>query len=487
MAKWEFALSVDPASATPLFLQIARAIADAVRNGRLESGDPLPSSRQLAKTLSVHRNTVLSAYDELRAEGWITSEAAIGTFVSRSIPDAPPRAFAPKAAGTEAGLGFDLCPPPERYLRSAYPPGTLVMGSGTPDVRLIPVEDLARAYRRALRFVGAQALTYADPRGHERLRSALAAMLSSVRGVTASEQTLMVTRGSQMALYLIARTIVRSGDVVAVEALGYQPSWEAFRAAGARLEPIPVDRCGLSVDDLARLLAREPVRALYLTPHHQYPTTVTLDPGRRIRLLELARSHRFAIIEDDYDNEFHYEGRPIMPLASADPAGVVLYVGTLSKILAPGLRMGFVVAPEPLIAQMADRRLLIDRQGDQAMEYAIAALLEDGEIRRHARKVGRIYRDRREALAEALLETFGDRVTFTLPAGGMALWARFAGDVDTATWAERALRHGVGFSPQQRFHLHGETGPHARLGFAALTDQELRRAVQAMFASYSDR
>lgn len=481
MTRWDFALAIDPGAETPVFLQIARAIADGVREGRLRPGEALPSSRHLAETLLVHRNTVLAAYGELQAEGWISMQPAVGTFVSRAIPETRPQEFAgPARPAMPRVPGFDLPPPPRRYVRPEYRPGTLVLGGGTPDVRLIPADELSRAYRRALRLVGPSALNYGDPRGHERLRTELSAMLSSVRGVAANERTLLLTRGSQMALYLVAHALVRPGDVVAVEGLGYQPAWEAFRTAGAQLVPMPVDRSGLCLEPLERLLATGSVRAVYLTPHHQYPTTVTLDPGRRLCLLELAQRHRVALIEDDYDNEFHFEGRPILPMASADRAGVVVYLGTLSKILAPGLRIGFVVAPEPLIAQMAELRLLIDRQGDQAMEYAVAELISDGAIQRHVRKMRRVYRDRRDALAEALSSTFGDEVSFQLPAGGLALWAHFPATEDLLAWSERAADNGVGFSPAARFALDGSNPPFARLGYAALREGELAQAVARM-------
>src|SRR6185436_9732389 len=163
---------------------------------------------------------------------------------------------------------------------------------------------------------------------------------------------------------------------------------------------------------------------------HQYPTTVGLAAPRRLQLLSLAREHKIALIEDDYDNEFHYEGRPTLPLASADEAGVVVYIGTLSKILAPGLRLGFVAAPRPFIERLAALRMAIDRQGDQAVECAVAELVEDGELQRHARRMRRTYQARRDVLAENLVARFGKSISFALPAGGMALWARFDLDVD---------------------------------------------------------
>ncbi len=387
-------------------------------------------------------------------------------------------------AAVPARLGFDLdARAPEPHPPPVYAKGVLVLTGGVPDVRLVPASLLARAYRRALRVESASALGYGDPRGHERLRAALAAMLSALRGLAAGPDEVIVTRGSQMAIDLVARTLIAPGDVVAVEALGYRPAWEALRLAGARLVPLPVDASGLRVDALEALAARERVRAVYLTPHHQYPTTVVLAPGRRLSLLALAKARRMAILEDDYDHEFHFEGRPVLPLASADDAGVVVYVGTLSKVLAPGLRIGFVVAPPPLIERLAARRAFVDRQGDRAVERAVAELLEDGDVQRHARRVRRVYQARRGVLAEALGRRLGSVLSFPLPAGGMALWARVDEAVDVDAWAERALEKGVAFFPGRRFAFDGRRRPFVRLGFAALGEEELEEAVRRMAAA----
>src|SRR5262249_20412895 len=233
-------------------------------------------------------------------------------------------------------------------------------------------------------------------------------------------EDILVTRGSQMALSLTARALIRPGDSVAIEAFSYRPAWEAFRSAGATVIPVAVDSGGLNVEELRHLASRIQLRAIYVTPHHQYPTTVTLKAARRLALLDLARARQIAIIEDDYDHEFHYEGRPVLPLASADHAGLVVYVGTLSKILAPGLRIGYIVAPPAVLRSLAAIRSLLDIQGDLATEAAIATLIEDGELQRHVARVRRVYANRREILARSLRQTFGDDVDFALAAGGMA-------------------------------------------------------------------
>lgn len=490
MTSWDLQLAIESASEEPLFLQIARSIADGVAVGRFRAGDPIPGSRTLSRTLGVHRNTVLAAYRELESEGWIVASRGRGTYLSEELPEVAPRRFARKAAPrTElpARVGFDLDGGPAPYpLASDHPAGTIAFAGGMPDLRLVPVRALARAYRRALQPRGrrpAEPLGYGDPRGNAALRGAIAEMMSRRRGLGAAADSVLVTRGSQMAVDLVSRALIRPGDVVAVEALGYRPAWEAFRAAGARLVPLPVDDGGVSVDALEALVGKGPVRVVYVTPHHQYPTTVGLVPGRRLSLLALAERHRIAVVEDDYDHEFHYDGRPVLPLASADRAGVVVYLGTLSKILAPGLRLGFVVAPTPLIENLAARRSFVDRQGDLAVEAAVAELVEDGELQRHVRRMRKVYRARRDALAEALVAELGGVVEFQVPAGGMALWAHTADGIDAEVWAERAASAGAVVQTARRFAFDKRARPALRLGFAALSERELREGVRRLAAA----
>jgi GntR family transcriptional regulator / MocR family aminotransferase len=483
---WDLAVDIDRHAALPPFLQIARSLAADIQRGRLRPGTRLPGSRRLAATLQVHRNTVLAALAELMAEGWIETAPARGTFVARAIPQDRGRRFS-RRLGVRPRMpprvAFALPAPPAGYRPPTLPRGTLNLSSGAPDVRLVPVRAIGRAYRRALALGGASLLAYGDPEGHPALRAALASMLAATRGLAVAADDVLVTRGSQMALMLAARAIVRPGDVVAVEALGYRPAWEAFRAAGATLVTVPIDRDGLDVDRLTALASHTPLRAVYVTPHHQYPTTVTLKAARRLALLALARRRQIAIIEDDYDHEFHYDGRPVLPLASADAAGVVVYVGTLSKILAPGLRAGYLVAPPAVLQSVAAIRSLLDIQGDLATEAAIAALIEDGELQRHVARVRRVYANRREILANSLRRTFGERVEFTPAPGGMALWVRLRMAADVDVWAERSVVHGVSWYTGRRYAFDGRPRPFARFSFAWLNERELPEAVKRMAAA----
>lgn len=478
---WDLALPVDRDDAAPVVAQIARAIAGHIVAGRLRPGERLPGTRDLSRTLRVHRNTVLAAYGELGAEGWIETSPSRGTFVSREIPSALRARATDRAPGRRAP-GFSIEPGPmPRGSGRRRPPGALELSGGVPDLRLVPVAALARAYRRALRRPGI--LDYGEPSGEERLRVAIGAMLRSTRGLDPDPDGVVVTRGSQHALALVARALVRPGDVVAVEDLGYAPAWEAFRAAGARVVPVPVDEGGLQVDALEALARRERVRALYVTPQHQYPTTVTLPAGRRLALLKLAATERIAVVEDDYDGDFHYDGSPVLPLASNDRAGVVVYVGTLSKVLAPALRIGYVAAPAEVVGCLAAHRRYVDGQGDRAMELAIAELLEDGEVQQHVWRMRRAYAARRDVLAHALGEELGGALELTVPAGGLALWCRVAPGLDVDRWAAAARERGVLFQPASDFAFDGRPRPALRVGFARLAERELREGVRRLAAA----
>jgi GntR family transcriptional regulator / MocR family aminotransferase len=486
MPPWDMVIDLDRDATRPLVLQIARAFITDIQRGRLRPGDRLPGSRKLAMHLDVHRNTVLAALEELIAEGWIETTPGRGTYVARMIPDDRGRPFSRRLgtrAKVPAQVPFALPSVPDAYRPPILPPGTLNLSNGAPDIRLVPARLLGRAYRRVLAQRGGELLAYGDPEGHPALRAALASMLASTRGLAVRADDVFITRGSQMALTLVARALVAPGEVVAVERVGYRPAWEAFRSAGAITVPVRVDADGLDIDALTRLAARTPLRAIYVTPHHQYPTTVTLKAARRLALLAFARAHRIAIVEDDYDHEFHYDGRPVLPLASVDDAGLVVYIGTLSKILAPSLRIGYIVAPPAVLKSVGALRSLLDIQGDLATETAIATLIEDGELQRHVARVRRVYASRREILADSLRRALGSRVDFTVAPGGMALWVRLRGSLDMETWARRSLERGVFWYPGRRYAFDGRAMPFARFSFAWLNERELPEAVKRLAAA----
>jgi GntR family transcriptional regulator/MocR family aminotransferase len=472
----------DEGAALPMFLRIARAIARDARSGRLGKGARLPGSRELAGSLAVHRNTVIAAYRELLAEGFLQTSPGRGTFVATSLPEIKPRRWQglPQArAQDRSRVGFAFTPWAPAPIPPVLPKGTLALYGGIPDTRLVPRTAFARATRRAL-MSKLDHLGYGDPRGELRLRVALAEKLRALRGLSLDADDLLITRGSQMALALIGRVLLGPGDVIAVEALGYQPAWRALSASGAKLRAVPVDAQGLDVGALAQLCAREPVRAVYVTPHHQYPTTVTMSAGRRMALLQLARERKLAIIEDDYDHEFHYEGRPVLPLASADDSGNVLYIGTMSKIFAPGLRVGYLLAPRAVREAALSARFDLDRQGDRITELALAELLEDGELQRHVWRARRVYRARRDHCVERIRAQLSHFLAVEPPSGGIALWARVAPRLDIARFAEEALARGVVFQHGDVFSFSGKPTRHVRIGYGGLTEKEMTEAVSRL-------
>ncbi len=308
-------------------------------------------------------------------------------------------------------------------------------------------------------------------------------MLNLDRGVLTTPDNICLTRGSQMAIYVTARILATRGDTIVMEELSYPPARESFRSAGAEVIAVGLDAQGMRVDELEKICRRKRVRAVYVTPHHQFPTTVLLPPARRLRLFALAAQFGFAIVEDDYDHEFHFSHQPMLPLASADPDGRVVYIGSMSKLLSPSLRLGYLAAPKALIDRAAAEIMMIDRQGDPATETAVAELIAIGEIHRHTRKVLKIYGERRALLAQLLRDELSGQIEFDLPDGGLAVWVRFRADIDLVRLAELARGQRLLLLPGGAFSITARRVQGARLGFASLDPQELRLAVQRLSAA----
>lgn len=471
---WDLRITLDREAAQPAYLQIAHAIMDGIKRGRLAPGSALPGTRELAEMVGVNRKTVQQAYEELLAQGWLTAEPKRGTFVSAALPVVEevqaPLPHAPAAAGfllRRAAPNLPYAPPAR---------GALVFDDGAPDTRLMPAPLVARAWRRALLEASHRNLLgYGDPRGLFTLREAVADMLNADRGLNVTAENICITRGSQMAIYLASRLLVQNGDAAAIEFLSYPPAREVFAAAGANIMAVGLDEQGMCLDDLEAACKRQRIRAVYVTPHHQFPTTVTMPPERRIRLLALAEQYEFVIVEDDYDHEFHFAHRPVLPLASAQNWERLLYIGSLSKLLSPSLRIGYLAGAEDVIARAGAEIMMIDRQGDPATEAAAAELMREGVLKSHTRKVLRLYEERRHCLAEALRAALGARAAFSVPQGGLALWVNFA--PGTVLSPVALGRQKIGVTPGQAFATNGHGTNGARLGFGSMNEAELRDAV----------
>lgn len=476
---------------TSLVPQIVRQLSAHIRLGRLAVGTRLPSSRALCRQIGVSRSTVTLAYDELISQGLVTAEQARGVFVADTQESMPVQLGISERSQT---IGFDLpnaLPDGVGHSVQDNLPVECHWDFGVPDVRLAPALELGRALRGVLKNNAEKTLSYWRPRANETtpLQRATTELLNGWRGLSVAPSQVVMTRGSQMALHLVARTLLQPNDVVAVEDPGYNGAWSLFHAMGARTIAIPCDEQGLNVAALERVAQRVRIRAVFVTPHHQFPTTVTLSGPRRRALLRFAAKHRVAIIEDDYDHEFHFDGRSRPPLAASDERGLVLYVGSFSKIVAPGLRVGYVVAPQPMSEHLQRARSMIDLQADLVLDAALAQLLNDGVLRRYWRRARRIYRTRRDHLVLRLQERLDKQLRFQSPSGGLAVWAEVkTGDLDA--WFHRARQAGLWFRCDRPFRwanfmgkdkLRSEPSRFLRLGFARLDPTEIDRAVELLW------
>ncbi|MBW7945111.1 MAG: PLP-dependent aminotransferase family protein [Sphingomonadaceae bacterium] len=469
---------IDASRDTPLYMQIIQALIRDIESGRLASGTYLPSSRELARVLGVNRKTVVLAYEDLIAQGWLESAGTRGTRVAAALPDPVNRHRSDaEITMSSAVVDYRFAPPPERPIAVSSGPG-LKIDEGAPDGRLFPAELLARAYRAAAhRGAQGNGFQYRDPRGSPALREAVAIMLKSQRGLSVTAENICITRGSQNGIFLAAQVLVERGDSVVVEKLTYEPAVAAFRALGANIVPVGLDEGGIDIEAVEHACRRNAVRAVFVTPHHQFPTTVSMRPERRLRLLDLARRFSFAIIEDDYDHEFHFESQPLLPLAAYGPAHV-LYVGSLSKLLLPALRIGYVAAPPQVIDAIAHRVSITDGMGNTLTEDAAADLIANGELRRHGRKVLQVYTKRRESFAAEIDRLFGDLVDYRMPGGGLAFWLRFRTDLDRME--ARAAAMGLRFASSRSFMTTGDAPRGLRIGFASLNAYEARTALAAL-------
>jgi GntR family transcriptional regulator / MocR family aminotransferase len=470
-------LSLDTTAGIPLGRRVTLTLQRAILEGRFVPGQALPGSRVLAGWFGVNRLTIVAALRELEAQGWILTRNHRTTCVAEA-PPVPARTEAPTATPPSDNLGFDL--PSARSSLSTESTSRLHLADGAADPRLAPSDELSRAYYRAIQRHGPSLLQDRDPLGTPFLRESLAEWISERQGVRIDPARILLTRGSRISLGLVAAALFRPGEVAAVENPGNRSAWDVLRLrAEMALRPVPLDEEGMVPGALEELLAREPVRLLYLTPRRQVPTGSAMSRARADAILALAHRHRIAVLEDDYDGEFSYEEPRPLTLLAQDPHGQVIHLGSLSRLLGPGIRMGFLVLPEALAVRLARMARTLEDQGDPAFEWAVADLMRDGELARHLRRVRRIYRARRDLLAGLLGESLGDALRVHVPAGGMGLWLQAAPAVDVPAWLEAAGGLGLILHRPAHFFL-GKPEPAFRMGFAQAEEAELARAVDVL-------
>jgi GntR family transcriptional regulator/MocR family aminotransferase len=502
------AITLDEHGARTLQQQLYARLRDDILARRLRPGERMPATRALAAQLAVSRTTTVLAYEQLLAEGYLEARQGSGTFVSRELPDealaaavarsprkvtADPRLLGPSVSTAVASAaprlsrwGANLAETRGELWRAdgtaveRFGPAPFDFRPGRPDWDAFPRDLWSRLAARRVRGRLGEPGHLRRPGRLPPLREAIARHLAHSRGVRCDAEQVVVVNGSQQGVDLLVRLWLDPGATAALEDPGYQGAALALRAHGMRVLPIRVDDDGLDVAALPAPGDPDAPRLVYVTPSHQYPTGATLALPRRLRLLEWAARRGALVVEDDYDSEFRYSGRPLESLQGLDRAGVVAYVGSFSKVLFPPLRVGYVVLPPDLRAPFVAAKWLADRQTATLDQQVLSDFIEDGHFERHLRRMRRLYAARRDALLAALREQLGGVVTPGGDGAGLHLVAWLPAGWDAAALADRAARHGVAATPVAPYY-HGESGRAGlMLGFAALDEGTIREGVRRL-------
>ncbi len=468
------AISIEASADVPIHRQIYEGWQRGILSGRFAAGGRLPSTRELALTLAVSRSTVTQAYEQLIAEGYLQAIRGSGTFVCRELPDRSPNVSGAAKRRPKAVL----CAPLSRYgagLLQDYPrdarlPGFINFSQWGPDREQFPWKIWRRYLWHHLRHVSHEVFDYAEQvEGYDPLREEISKHVSRFRAVNCTPSQVIVVNGSQQALDLCARLLFERGDKVAVENPGYPGALRTFEAYGAMLQPVPVDHDGIVCRDLP-----DSARVIYVTPSHQYPTGVSMSLHRRLELLAEARRQGAVIIEDDYDSEYRYSGSPLPSLQGLAENVPVIYCGTFSKVMFPGLRIGYLIVPETLVAAFVRAKRLADNFTPVAEQIALKDFIADGHLERHIRRMRRLYGGRREVLLESLRRHLAGAATVYGDAAGMHAFVR----IDDKAVGERAKRNKVQLQSAQNCFLGGTHSDHYLFAFAALTERAIRGGIR---------
>jgi len=470
-------IKIDRNSEATIYMQITNQLINAIQRGFLPFGTKLPGTRTLSHILEVHRNTIVTVYDELFSQGWVESIPNKGTFIIGKNEEKSVDFNKINLKNYPKSTGFifktsNILDNPFEHSGCEF-----VLNDGTPDIRLTQIDQQSRIYSSTLKR-RAHKMGHYNQDGSEFFKKHLAQYLNLSRGLPISNNNLLITRSTEMSIYIASEILLSEGDIVLVGVLSYFSVNMIFQKAGVRIVTISIDDEGINVDEVREICKRQKIRMLYLTPHHHYPTTVTLSAQRRLELLILANEFGFIILEDDYDYDFHYDKSPILPLASADTNGMVVYIGSFGKSLAPGFRTGFIVAPENLMTEMRKYLGIIDRQGDILMEHVLGEMIAEGEINRYLKKSLKIYQERRDHFADLIQGNVGEVVRFKKPAGGLAIWMELDFKVNLMQLSRNCIQNNL-FIPKTLLYQNQELTA-MRLGFGNLNNREMEKSVEIL-------
>jgi len=466
----DFPVRVDRNAPASLQVQLTEQLRRAILDGRLAAGMRLPSTRTLSSEAGVSRNVVLAAYDELFAEGYVEGRHGSGTYVTGDLP-ALPRPSLPAPSGTPRWLRQRPLPPAAEVEH----PGAITFRLGRPFTTQLPAD----VWRRVWNDVSSQLppSDYGAPAGDPELRAAIAGYLRRSRGVACGAEDVIVTAGAIQALDLIARATLAPGDAVGFEEPGYQLARQVLQARGANLIPVPVDEDGLQVEHLPS--GENAPMFVYVTPSHQYPLGARMPVGRRVALIEWAQANDGLIVEDDYDSEFRFDAPPLPALAGIDETGSVAYIGTFSKVLSPALRVGYLVAPQPLRERVERFKRLTDFHTPWPLQRALAAFITQGHLERHIRRMRRHYGEKRAALRDTLAPV-SDLAQLRGLDAGLHVFLELVPEIDPQEVERRARQEGVIVSTLENFFIGQPTQQGLLLGYGGLDLDHIVRGAEVL-------
>jgi len=480
-------IPLDRQSAVPLYQQIESYLRQGILSGSLAAETRLPASGQLARDLGVNRITVESAYAVLETDGLIYSRMGSGTYV---LPPNPLSAFSKDKSGdawplwqqslVANGKSSNNELSDERLRRTARHSKLISFASGIGDAHLFPAEDFRKVLQTVMRRDGIAALDYGEPNGHAPLRETITHILAS-QGLQTRSENVLITAGSQQALSLVSQLLLKPGDVIMVESPTYSGALELFRALGFKVVGVPVDQHGMQVEGLEKLLQQHHPKLIYTIPTFHNPTGTCLSSQRRIELIILADRYNVPILEDDFVGDLRYEGRAQPALKALDPGGRVIYVSTFSKILMPGLRVGFLVAEGPIYQRLVDFKRVNDLATSTLIQRALEVYVTVGRYQSYLRRSCQIFRKRRDALLSAIQRYLPSDIALDPPHGGLFIWLQLPEQLSSEKLLPLAWEEGVDFSPGVGFFSDGLEGRNwLRLNFAAQAPDQIEEGIRRL-------
>ncbi|GLQ87318.1 MocR-like pyridoxine biosynthesis transcription factor PdxR [Dyella flagellata] len=476
-------IALDAANAAPMYDQLSEWFRRAILDGRLRPGQRVPSTRSLAKELNISRVPVLSAYEQLYAEGYLQTFVGAGTCVASSIPvetkpakptqRESPRAPAQSAPRRIAQRVEGLLTPPQTWANNNG-----AFRVGLPAIEHFPTAAWSKLIHHHARQPPIEQMVYGSPMGYLPLREAIAEYLGTVRAVRCDASQIIITTGSQQGLQLCAHALLEAKDRVWLEDPGYPGARLAFHTVGASIVPVPVDEEGLNVDEAIRLDRQ--ARVAYISPSHQFPLGVTMSAARRMQLLNWASRTGAWIIEDDYDSEFRFGGRPLASLQGMDTDDRVIYVGTFSKVMFPALRVGYVVVPKDLVAAFGAVRDAFDTFSSMLYQAALTDFIREGQFARHIRRMRALYLERRMALLEGIAQHLDDKLEVIGTHAGMQLTALLPRGIDDVALSIKTAKLGISTRPLSICYAKRPKRGGVILGYSGASVAEIREGVRKL-------